>query len=147
MCNDMQSAQHYLTKVEENCLDIGLKLNTKKTEYMNFHPYHIKCSKTKNENEKPNSTKQEHKKSSNCNICYCDECNKKNLNKHTDGIHKKVKDFECKLCHYTAYYSNNLEEHIAIVHDKIKHYQFPYCHFNTNKNLDLNKHIATTHVK
>ena len=81
----------------------------------------------------------------------CDKCPyetkyKAKLERHTKGVHLKIKDHQCEFCS-TSYSSKfNLAQHIERVHAKIRRKVCKVCGKDFFDSSDLNQHVAAVHL-
>ena len=82
----------------------------------------------------------------------CNECAKgfsssKQLQKHINHVHLKLKPFKCNQCDASYGRKNNLQAHINVVHLKIKSYKCDKCDKAFAFKRVLKNHVDAVHLK
>jgi KRAB domain-containing zinc finger protein len=70
---------------------------------------------------------------------------KREMSKHSDGVHLGKKDFQCHLCDKTFSVKPSLVGHIDTVHSQISKYSCVLCDYSTSRRYDLEhqkRHLA-----
>ena len=80
----------------------------------------------------------------------CKECDKAftqkvSLRLHIEGVHENVRNHPCGQCGHAAKGKNALNKHIEAVHDKIRNHVCIQCGYSATLKGDLKKHIEGVH--
>ena len=78
----------------------------------------------------------------------CGKCfaYKKKLQEHINGIHLLIKPFKCDICDFATSYRNTHYEHKKVAHGT-QRYECPHCNHVARYKGNLHKHIANVHNK
>ena len=103
-------------------------------------------------NEEENKIKCEQfpHKTSNKEELKCEQCpftsaKQSYLNRHTEGVHKKIKNHVCGECGYSTSKKAHLIQHSKAVHENIKNHVCEKCGFAASAKGGLNEHIKAVH--
>lgn len=85
------------------------------------------------------------KESKTCPICRQDFSGVSNLNKHINGVHRKIKPFKCQKCEARFQYKSGLVSHENSVHLRIKPHRCWHCGKLFSDKSNMNKHASNLH--
>ena len=81
----------------------------------------------------------------------CDKCDlsfasNRNLKRHLQYVHSRVKNFHCEKCDSSFYTNGDLTRHVRGVHLKLKPYSCDQCDLSFLANHKLDRHKKTVHL-
>ena len=83
-----------------------------------------------------------------CDLCPQTTTQKRNLKRHIQAVHAKIRDSVCEKCDYSATQKSDLRNHMMTVH-KIgeKTFKCDQCNYISTRKTLLNRHINLVHYK
>ena len=78
-----------------------------------------------------------------CADCDAKFSSQKNLQRHIDGVHLKLKPFVCLTCAMKFSENGNLQQHINDVHLQIKSFSCLTCEYKFSSRSNLKRHTKT----
>ena len=82
-----------------------------------------------------------------CTVCQKIFRDPRDLTRHTDYVHKKIKTDECPICKKKFAYSHLTNRHLKQVHEKIKNFNCHLCGKQFPQAQNLGWHIMGVHEK
>ncbi len=80
----------------------------------------------------------------------CDQCqqqfnSRQHLDRHVNGVHKKLRPFSCPDCDKSFLTKRDVDRHADAVHKKLKRYKCMHCDKSYSGKPDLIRHVDVVH--
>ena len=117
--------------------------NDKSKSLVNKNEIKITENKEIEENDKSLITANIHE----CPHCHKVLSSKRNLQRHIDTVHLRLKPFKCDDCGKSFSRKDNLDQHISAVHLKLKPFTCDVCDESFAEKRTLDSHKAAKHAE
>lgn len=112
----------------------------------------LKEIEVKNMDQITNDVKSIDSKVEKSNDKYCEKCQKyfrsrKNLKRHTDAVHLKIKKYKCDECAKPFAHLCNLKSHVESIHERLKKFKCNHCSKSFSQITNLKSHVECIHKK